>query len=733
MRVKRTKAKEIGRRDFLYGSLAAAATIGLPPASPSLKPVTGSPAIQDGVEQSSLHSQFGNLPETLGKRESLLTPYAIFRELQLGSVRPEGWLRGEMLKQAAGIAIHQTDFCFPFDRRYWASNERGQDEESRNGGTFWYPWEQMGYWVDGAYRCAKLIEDPHLHRRAMESIRYTIDHPVEGWFLGPRKLYDLPNNPPIGDESPDRWPQAVFFRALAAAAEGENDPGILHAMCRHYLRDTKCDYQGGPFGPRDRVNIESMLWCYAHSGDERLLSRSQEIWSKVPANDLDELTADRPSTMHGVTFAETAKLPALLYMYTGDRRLLDISMAAMQRVFKYHMLPDGTPSTAESLSGTGALDGHETCDIVEFNLSWGYLLMATGLGSFGDRIERALFNAGMGAIREDWSGLQYISCPNQLHIARNSCQVGQNKGTGAALYGPNSDLRPKCSFITACCAGNLNRLVPTYVQRMWMSARNGGLAAVLYGPSRVSAPVGAQGQQVEIVEKTSFPFSERIEFHVFCSRPVNFPLHLRVPAWCERPRLALNGRHLPFPAPENGFIRLDRTYANNDVVTLELPMRTSLGHSTDGGIFLERGPLVYSFNPKEEWTPIAMPEFEITSPDYFPMWAATAGSRWNYALAIDEKLALDRQVRVHSSEMRNDPWSKPPIHLEVSARPLKNWGLVRPQGNDPDWFQTPPLPSDTSQHGATETIKLVPLGSTHLRLTVFPAVKMVASRAGDQG
>ena len=285
---------------------------------------------------------------------------------------------GELVKQVNGFTGHQPDFCFPFDRRYWAGNERGQDQESKNGGIFWYPWEQMGYWTDGAYRCAKLIDDDRLRQRALRPIRYTVEHPVDDWFLGPKRLLALPTSPT--DEDPGRWPQAVFFRALAGAAEGENNPDILTAIIHHYLSDTKCDYQHGPYGPRDRVNIESLLWCYGHSGDQRILDMARKIWSGVPAADLELLVADHPSEMHGVTFAEVSKLAALLYMYTGDTKQRDISVAAMHRISKYHMLCDGTPSTTEELRGTTALDGHETCDIVEFNISWSYLLMATDPG-----------------------------------------------------------------------------------------------------------------------------------------------------------------------------------------------------------------------------------------------------------------------------------------------------------------------------------------------------------------
>jgi uncharacterized protein len=703
----RSKSGDIGRRNFLRGSLAAAASLGLPAA-----PLTAED--QSESRQAAVNQKTGRPPESLGERERLLAPHARFRELQLGSVRPEGWLKYEMEKQANGITRHQTDFCFPFDRRYWASNERGQDEESRNGGTFWYPWEQTGYWADGAYRCAKLIDDPHLRNRALEPIHYTVEHPVDGWFLGPRTLYDLPPN-----QDPSRWPQAVFFRALAGAAEGENSSEILDAMCRHYLEDTNSDYQHGPFGPRDRVNIESILWCYAHSGNQHLLEKAQDIWSKIPDVELRDLTADRPAKMHGVSFAELSKLGVLMFLYTGDPRQLDISVEAIQRVFKYHMLADGTPSTTEGLRGTSSLDGHETCDIVEFNLVWGCLLMATGSGNYADRIERALFNAGMGAVRKDWSGMQYISCPNQLHIARNSCQVG-HIGTAAALYGPNSDHRPKYKFVTACCAGNVNRMLPTYLQRAWMSSADGGLAAVLYGPSRVAALVGVSRRAVEIVEETSYPFSERITFRIHSSEALEFPLYLRIPGWCQSARLLINRQAQPLPSIENGFIVLRRMHSPGDVIRLELPMHAASGRSSDGGVFLERGPLVYSLQPEEEWTPIAMPEFEITSPDYFPMWAAIAKSPWNYGLAIDESAPIDRQVCAEARPSNGDFWNRSPIALEVPVRRIQGWDLARPGTNDANSFMTPSLPEDRSGTGPVEKISLVPLGSTQLRLTVFP-------------
>ena len=79
-----------GRRIFLRGMLAATALTGLPGTIPLSKAedhaaAEASPAKNIDVPKS--------IP-SLGQREQFLLPHAAFRELQLGQVRPEGWLRG---------------------------------------------------------------------------------------------------------------------------------------------------------------------------------------------------------------------------------------------------------------------------------------------------------------------------------------------------------------------------------------------------------------------------------------------------------------------------------------------------------------------------------------------------------------------------------------------------------------------------------------------------------------
>ena len=78
------------------------------------------------------------------------------------------------------------------------------------------------------------------------------------------------------------------------------------------------------------------------------------------------------------------------------------------------MLIDGVNSSTEALAGNDPLASHETCDITDYTWTMGYYLMATGDGQWADRIEKAIFNAGFGAITKDFRTMQYFSCPNQF-------------------------------------------------------------------------------------------------------------------------------------------------------------------------------------------------------------------------------------------------------------------------------------------------------------------------------
>jgi hypothetical protein len=646
---------------------------------------------------------------------SALPAFAAFRPLAPGAVRADGWLAGWLGKQADGLGYHLPDTSWPFSSPYWQGLEvNGQSSE-------WWPWEQKAYWIDGATRLALVTGDERLLRRVHEPIDYTLAHQRPDGYLGP----DIIRNP-VG--AFHRWPHAIFMRGLSADADAIRSDAahrdeIVEAVRKHYLAD-KADY-GVP--NRNITNVEDILWSYERTGDPRLLALAEKAWAEYAALDgkedvadlqADRVFADTPIDSHGVSYIEIAKQPAILYMYTGKPEYLKFALAAQKRIFDHHMLIDGIPSTSEYYSTLTSQDSHETCDITDHTWSWGYMLMATGDGLWGDRVERACFNAGFGAIKKDWKGVQYFSCPNQFLATQTSDHNAMNRGHQMMSYQPNP------GHATACCGGDVHRLFPNYVIRMWMHDTKGGLAATLYGHCRVNATVGKDNRPIEIVETTDYPFDEQIHFTLHTDKPVEFPLSLRIPQWCAAPSLLVNGKAHPLPAVQNGFATLTRKFHHGDTVTLVLPMTSAVSHWPGNSVGLEHGPLVYALPIKEQWTPVIEPKWSTAD---FPSWDAQPTSAWNYGLAVDPA-KLDAEVHLQRKAMTPDPWVDPPVTLSAPAQLIESWKLVsvpaKPDdaASKPQQQFTPPLPAADARQtaGPVEQVTLVPYGSTHLRLTIFP-------------
>ena len=623
-------------------------------------------------------------------------PHSCYTLFSPVSITPKGWLRTFLQYQKSGLTGHIENAGYPFNTGMWTAvvNDKMEDR-------FWWPYEQSGYFVDGCIKAGYLLQDTFLINKAKKQVNFVLNKKNDNGRLGPQDLKGRWN----------RWPYAGFLRSFMTEYAVTGNPAIIKAMQQHYAT-----YTGEDFADElDLANAEELCWLYGITGNKALLDKAETAYATFKSDhkyrDRDGrdiiFASDRKPDYHGVVYIELVKIPAILYSYTGKKEYLDEAKNGIAKMEKYDMLASGVPSSNEHFNGINELSGHETCNLATLPYTYGYMLQITGNAQWADKIEKAVFNAGIGAVTKDFRAEQYFSAPNQFIATLNSNHLGYNNARMAFLPGHD----------TECCTGNVNRFMPYYIQQMWLKG-NGGIAAALYGASSVTAKVGKAGVPVKITQSTGYPFDEAVTFTIQTKQAVRFPFRMRIPAWCSKAAITVNGKKVDKALTPGAFFQLDRTFANGDKIVLTLPMDVQVTSWPGNSMGIERGPIVYSY-------PIAA-ERDTVGPAYKKATAAMPGielkpaAAWNYALLVNT--AAD--VEVIKSSSYTYPWAggANPVKLKVPAIKLKNWKLhaVADTVSNTTVYQTAMFPADRETTGEKEYIELVPYGSTLLRVTVFP-------------
>jgi DUF1680 family protein len=476
---------------------------------------------------------------------------------------------------------------------------------------------------------------------------------------------------------------------------------------------------------------EQAFYLYGLTADNRLLDIAKRCYDRFFISDPKSFSNESkvrgvaPLKEHGVTAAEQLKLAPMMYCYTGDKKSLELAHLAYDKVLAESLMPDGGIVSSESLGPAAFNSLHETCDITDWSWSFGYMLMASGEGRWADLIERATFNALPGVVTKDFKQVQYFSSPNQVLASSTACpRIAMTR------------MSYRAGHETPCCSGNVNRAMPNYVSRMWMRTE-GGLAATLYGPCEVQTNVN--GRAISIVEETDYPFRETIKFTVKLDQPNTFALSLRIPQWCAKPAIAVNGESLSIDAAMGSFALVKRQFKNGDVVTLQLPMSVSLEEWFGGNAMtVVRGPMVYSLKVAEKRVEIQHDTDAIRrvlighNIEGFPALEFYPDSEWRYGIDASMKNTIDK-IQVTEAPMTENPFlaDSIPVRLMVPVRQLNQWAADWKPVLDPpppDLKQSPKNPAalpneaELRSAGPVQMLEFVPYGSTHLRLTSLPVV-----------
>lgn len=613
-----------------------------------------------------------------------LAPNA-FDPLPLGSIKPAGWLRQQMLIQRNGLTGHLDEFWPDLSANSAWLGGKGEG------------WERGPYYLDGLVPLAYLLNDTELIAKARKWIDWTLDHQRPDGFLGP-------------DKNTDWWPDMIMLKVLTQYQEATQDPRVIPALEKFFAFQAST-LSANPLKKwaiyRWGDELYSIVWLYNRNGDAKLLDLARAIagqgfdWKAQFANFpyTDKVPkAQSGLKSHGVNTAMAMKTSGLWSLLSGDASDRAAIYDMLQKLDKYHGMPDGMFSCDEHLAGLDPSQGTELCTTVEAMFSYEILESILGDAKLGDRLEKVAYNALPGAMTADMWAHQYDEQPNQVLVSKQSRNWTTN-GPESNLFG----LEPNFG----CCTANYHQGLPKFVQSLWMAPKGGGLAAMAYGPSEVHTVIG--NVPVAVTEETTYPFGEDVKIRVNPARAVRFPLELRIPAWSDPVSVTVNGfRQRNIPA--GSFYKIDREWQPGDRVEVIFTMNIRVERGFHDSASILRGPLVFSLRIGERWKKLA-DKGETAD------WSVEPKTPWNYALLLNGRVAgLGMSVEIH--KMGANPFTPEgtPIVIRATGKQVPSWKLV-------DGSAGPVPESPVATSGSIDHLELIPFAAAKLRITAFPVAK----------
>lgn len=289
-----------------------------------------------------------------------------------------------------------------------------------------------------------------------------------------------------------------------------------------------------------------------------------------------------------------------LYMYsgmadvaaeTGDKTLLSACRRLWKNLTQKRMyITGGVGSSAANEGFTADYDlpnesaYAETCAAIAL-VFWAHrMLHLDPDGRYADVMERALYNGVISGVSLDGERFFYAN-PLAAHPAMMT------------FAHPHVQLERQEWFGCSCCPVNVARLLASFGSYIY-SRRDSEVWVHLYVAGRAELEVG--DGNVILEQKTHYPWDEKVQIEIKSRNAGVFTLALRIPAWCRRPVLKVNGRIVRLGGcVKKGYAKIKREWANGEKVELVLPMpieRVTADprvRQNTGRVALQRGPIVY--------------------------------------------------------------------------------------------------------------------------------------------
>jgi DUF1680 family protein len=350
---------------------------------------------------------------------------------------------------------------------------------------------------------------------------------------------------------------------------------------------------------RTTGNRRYVEWAgYVLQGDSRIPlepRRSIYMYSGTPFTSRTRLEGHAVRAMYACCGATD------YYLETGDEsywRTLNLLWDDLSNRQMYITGGVGARSQGEAFGEAYELPNAqaygESCAAIG-NMMWNWrMLAASGEARFTDVIERALYN-GIN------SGM---SLDGTTYCYRNP--LAFDPSTGDKIRNPWYD--------TTCCPPNLERTLASLPGYFYSTSKD-GLFVHLYDNSVLDWRL-ENGAPLKIRQKTNYPWDGDVQLTVTPSEAIDFTLHVRIPGWAKKAKVAVNGKTLDGVQPGQ-YLSIRRRWSPGDAVSLNFPMTPDVISSNPrvsenrGRVAVQRGPVVYCMEQLDQPNAPALADLSI--------------------------------------------------------------------------------------------------------------------------
>lgn len=350
---------------------------------------------------------------------------------------------------------------------------------------------------------------------------------------------------------------------------------------------------------REEKYLDFAYWLLEERGHGHGSMGSEGTWNPlyyqdvVPVRDLEEITGHAVRAMY--LFCGMADAAAL----KGD----DGYIEALHRlwddvVLRKMYITGGIGSSRQNEGFTEPYDLPnyeaycETCASVGMVLWNSRMHQLTGDAKYIDVMERSMYNGALAGISLEGDRFFYVN-PLASH----------------------GDHHRREWYGTACCPSQISRFLPSIGNYIYGVSDNAIWVNLFIGNK---TEINTGKNRFIIRQETDYPWDGTVEFSIdSLHKTMKKEFRLRIPDWCHKFTITINGETVENIPLEKGFAVIDRKWKNSDklVLTMDMPVEVIEADprvkENTGKRAIQRGPLVYCMEETDN------PSFDslVLSPD----------------------------------------------------------------------------------------------------------------------